>query len=110
KSPLVRMPAVQSRLGRRSSGRALQEVLLAAIEKTKPLESIGGEKALLRYDILRRSFVEGETVSEISTALAISERQYYREMNAALQAVQASLEEMNKEVEVVLAEPGLARA
>ncbi|HUW95592.1 MAG TPA: histidine kinase N-terminal 7TM domain-containing protein [Anaerolineae bacterium] len=110
KSPLVRMPVVQGRLGRFSPGRALQEVLLAAIDRTKPPDSIGSGKALLRYGILRRSFVGGETVSEITTALAISERQYYREMNAALEAVQASLEEMNKELETARAEAGLARA
>lgn len=110
KSPLARMPVVQNRLGRHSPGRALQEVLLAGIDRTKPLNSVGSDKALLRHEILRRSFARGETVGEVTSALAISERQYYREMNAALETLQACLEEMNKEVEPPARETGLARA
>lgn len=110
KSPLVRMPVVQKRLARLSPGRAVQEVLLAAIDRTKPLQSVGGDKALQRHEILRRSFVGAETASEIAADLAMSERQYYRELNAALETLQASLEEMNKEADDLPAEAEFARA
>jgi hypothetical protein len=110
KSALVSMPAVQSRLGRMSEGRALQETLLEAMDRAKPGESVRSDKVLQRYEILRRSFVGGESASEIAAALAMSERHYYRELNAALETLRDSLEEMNKEAEDEPAEAASARA
>jgi hypothetical protein len=110
KSALVSMPVVQSRLGRMSEGRALQETLLEAIDRAKPGESVRSDRVLQRYEILRRSFVGKESASEIAAALAMSERHYYRELNAALETLRAGLEEMNKEAEDVSAEAASDRA
>jgi len=74
--------------GARPDGRTLQQTLYGTIEAMRPVEGQPSHpRQLLRYDILRLTYLERERVAEITQALAISERQYYRELKAAIQIV-----------------------
>ena len=75
--------------GQPFSGHALRDALLRAIQQIKPVD---GERTLQSreercYHLLRLRFLEHKRVAEVARALAISERQYYRELKAAIHKV-----------------------
>jgi len=74
--------------GTQLDGHALQQLLCETIEAMKP---VGGRpfqpRQMRRYNILCLTYLERKRAAEITRALAISERQYYRELKAAIQRV-----------------------
>lgn len=68
-------------------GKALQEILLKAIERVGEKE--GGEQSRpqRRYLILQQTYVDGWTVEEITEKLSISRRQYFYNLKEALEEV-----------------------
>lgn len=74
--------------GTRPDGRALRRTLYATIEAMRPVKGQSlHPRQLLRHDILCLTYQERKKAAEIARALAISERQYYRELKAAIQTV-----------------------
>lgn len=69
-------------------GTDLQQELLAALEDMEPSEDQPQQpRQQQRYDILHMAYLEKKRVVDTAQALAISERQYYRELKAAIQRV-----------------------
>lgn len=86
RSPLAELIAEAQ--GARPDGRTLQQTLYKNIEAMRPVEGQSlHPRQLLRYDILRLTYLERKRAAEVAQALAISERQYYRELKAAIQRV-----------------------
>ncbi len=74
--------------GERPQGRDLQQALLQAIEATRPRGSHPRRpRQQRRYDILRLTYLEKKRATEVTDTLGISERQYYRDLKAAIQQV-----------------------
>ena len=83
-SPLAKLIAKAH--GAWPDGRTLQQLLYGAIEAMRPVEGQPSHpRQLLRYDILYLTYLERKRAAEIAQTLAISERQYYRELKAAIQ-------------------------
>jgi len=71
-----------------SRARRFRRALLEAIEDlAPPADSPIGQRQWRGYHILTSRYIEGHTSEETWKELAISERQYYREQQAALQAL-----------------------
>ena len=86
RSPLAELIAKAQ--GARPNGRALQQTLYKTIEAMRPVEGQPlHTRQLLRYDILRLTYLERKRAAETALSLSISERQYYRELKAAIQIV-----------------------
>jgi hypothetical protein len=86
RSPLAELIAKAQ--GAWPDGRTLQQTLYGTIEAMRPVKGRPFHpRQLLRYDILCLTYLEGKRAAEITQALAISERQYYRELKAAIQIV-----------------------
>jgi len=84
RSPLAELIARAQ--GARPDSRTLQQTLYATIEAMRPVEGQPlHPRQLLRYNILRLTYLERKRAAEIAQELAISERQYYRELKAAIQ-------------------------
>jgi len=74
--------------GQPPSGHALRSALLRAIERMAPAEACSLQPREHRYyHLLHLRYVEGKKVAEVAEALAISERQYYRELKVAIHKV-----------------------
>ena len=84
RSPLAEL--ITKAQGARPDGRTLQQTLYATIGAMRPVEGQPlHPRQLLRYDILRLTYLARKRAAEVAQALAISERQYYRELKAAIQ-------------------------
>lgn len=82
-SPLAIM--IADRAGWRLDGYTLQHALCQAIEALRPEDDWPFlETQQLRYDLLRLRYFERREIPEIAERLAISQRQYYRELKAAV--------------------------
>ncbi len=69
-------------------GSHLQQELYRAIEAMRPVAGQSREpQQQRRYDILRQTYLEKKKAVEVANALTISERQYYRDLKAAIQTV-----------------------
>jgi len=74
--------------GVRLDGPDLHQALYRAIEALKTVEDQPRQlKQQLGCDILRLTYVERKRGAEVAWTLAISERQYYRELKAAIRMV-----------------------
>jgi len=74
--------------GRTLTSAELQALLRNAIGLLKPAEEISSlSHSYCCYDILTLTYLEGQSVPEIMSRLAISRRQYYRELKIAVRAV-----------------------
>lgn len=74
--------------GEPPTGHALQGALARTIHRMKPADmSHPLTRKKRRYEILRLTYLEKRSPTEIAEAQAISERQYYRELKAAIQHV-----------------------
>lgn len=74
--------------GQPPSGHALRSALLHAIQKMEPPESRPLQSREHRcYHLLRLRYLECKKVAEVAKALAISERQYYRDLKIAIHKV-----------------------
>jgi hypothetical protein len=111
RSPLIRLKVVQQALEENegSPAKALRAVLLQAMDRLKP----NGDRRMtaaewLLFNILELKFVQGQRVREIATRLAVSESDLYRKQRVAIEAVAATLAEMERQAEV--AQPGEAPA
>jgi len=84
RSPLAELIARAH--GARPDGQTLQQTLYATIGAMRPVEGqpLHPRQRLL-YDILCLTYLERKRAAEVAQALAISERQYYRELKAAIQ-------------------------
>jgi hypothetical protein len=86
RSPLAELIAKAQ--GARPDGRTLQQNLYETIEAMRPVEGQPlHPRQPLRYDILRLTYLERKRAAESALSLAVSERQYYRELKAAIQIV-----------------------
>ncbi len=65
----------------------LQQFLTQAIAVVKPVNRRSNRQRQLRYDILRMTYLNNKRPPAIIKKLAISERQYYRELKAAIEIV-----------------------
>jgi ribose/xylose/arabinose/galactoside ABC-type transport system permease subunit len=68
-------------------GKALQEILLNAIERVGEKEGGEQQRARRRYLILQQTYVEGLAVEEITVKLSVSRRQYFYNLKEALEEV-----------------------
>ncbi len=69
-------------------GRGLQYLLNQAIERLKPRPGQPGyHKWCIRYEILRLTYREQQPPQTVAATLALSERQYYRELKEAIEEV-----------------------
>jgi N-terminal 7TM region of histidine kinase len=110
-SPLIRLKVVQQALEENegSPAKALRAVLLQAMDRLKP----NGDRRMtaaewLLFNILELKFVQGQRVREIAIRLAVSESDLYRKQRVAIEAVAATLADMERQAEV--APPGEASA
>jgi ribose/xylose/arabinose/galactoside ABC-type transport system permease subunit len=87
KSPLAAWLYAWVEIPPAARGKALQDVLLNAIECVGEKE--GGEPSRLRrrYMILQQTYVEGLLVEEITERLSISRRQYFYNLKEVLEEV-----------------------
>jgi tRNA threonylcarbamoyladenosine modification (KEOPS) complex Cgi121 subunit len=84
RSPLAEL--IARARGTRPDGRTMQQALYGTIKAMGPVEGQPFHlRQLLRYDVLRLTYLERKRAAEVAQALAISERQYYRELKAAIQ-------------------------
>lgn len=69
-------------------GSSLRQKLLDAIDEVQPGKGHPRRpRQQRRYDILRMAYLERKKVAETAQILAISERQYYRELKTAIRRV-----------------------
>jgi hypothetical protein len=68
-------------------GKALQDVLLNAIECVGEKEGGEQSRSRRRYMILQQTYIEGLMVEEITEKLSISRRQYFYNLKEALEEV-----------------------
>lgn len=69
-------------------GSHLQQELYRAIEAMRTIAGQSHQpQQQRRYDILRQTYLEKKKAVEVAKALTISERQYYRDLKAAIQTV-----------------------
>jgi len=74
--------------GERPQGRDLQQALYRAIEATRPAAGHPQRpRQQRRYDVLRLTYLEEKRATEVAETLTISERQYYRDLKAAVEQV-----------------------
>jgi non-specific serine/threonine protein kinase len=80
---------------RTGRGRALQRALLEAVEALKPArDGNPGPKALRRYRLLKRRYVDGLSPEAVQRELLIGRSEYYREHEQAVSAVASLLGEL----------------
>jgi hypothetical protein len=90
--PLADLAGGSERTGR---GRALQRALLEAVEALKPArDGNPGPKALRRYRLLKRRYVDGLSPEAVQRELLIGRSEYYREHEQAVSAVASLLGEL----------------
>lgn len=74
--------------GRALSGYELQALLRNAIDMLKPAQALSQQaRPYCCHDVLALTYIEGQSVAEIMSRLAISRRQYYRELKIAVRSV-----------------------
>jgi CheY-like chemotaxis protein len=90
----------------------LRRMLLEAIERLAPAQDAPLHGHQWRgYHILTSRYVEGQSGEEVRRELALSERQYYREHQAALQALTDQMwERLCEQMAPTAPEPGASRA
>jgi predicted ATPase len=76
-----------------AAGRALQRVLLEAVEALRSAPGPSGPSAGRAHEVLMRRYVEGEDVATACRALGVHERTLYRAQAAGLAAVAGLLRE-----------------
>jgi hypothetical protein len=98
-SPLVELQVVEEALPQNSYAptRALQAVLLEAIENLRP----NGTRAWttqewMLYNILDLKFIQGRRIREIAHRMAMSESDFYRKQRVAVEAVATTLADMER--------------
>lgn len=95
-SPLLNLRAVNEEIANgKHPTRALQSVLLQAIEQLRP----EGQRHMttsewLLYNILELKFIQGKKVHEVARRLAMSESDLYRKQRIAIAEVARILQEM----------------
>ena len=100
-SPLTRMRVVQDALDEHEGNpaKALQAVLLRAIEQQKP----EGQRSLttaewILYNILELKIIQGRRVRDVARRLAMSESDLYRKQRVAIENVAQTMQLMEKAV------------
>src|SRR5579883_977764 len=84
--------AADTGLSRAEAGQALRQELLGAIDSLKPPgQAVAGAKAWRVYDLLKLRYVEARDPVDVQHQLAMSKSQYYREHEAAVDAVASLL-------------------
>lgn len=85
-SPLIRILAEVWQI--KVDGCGLQYLLNQAIDRLKPCpDQPGYHKGHIRYEILRLTYREQRPPQTVAAALALSERQYYRELKESIEEV-----------------------
>src|SRR5262245_13518009 len=83
--PLAALVGGSDRVGR---GGALRQALLDAVDALKPpRESAPGSKAVRRYQLLKRRYLDGLAPEAVQGELLVGRSEYYREHQRALEAV-----------------------
>jgi hypothetical protein len=95
-SPLMDLEIVQQSLeeGEDSPTNALRGILRKAIEQTRPEGERRFTTDWLMYNLLEMKFLEGRKVREVARRLAMSEADLYRKQRVAIEAVAASIADM----------------
>src|SRR5262245_51262773 len=89
--PLAALVGGSDRVGR---GGALRQALLDAVDALKPpRESAPGSKAVRRYQLLKRRYVDGLAPETVQGELLVGRSEYYREHQQAVEAVASLLAE-----------------
>jgi hypothetical protein len=79
---------------RTGRGQALQRMVLDALEALKPpRDGTPGPKAIRRYQLLKRRYVDGLTAEAVQGELLVGRSEYYREHQRALEAIASLLGE-----------------
>ncbi len=92
--PLAQRLLYQPGVRAAALGQMLQRRLVEAIEELRPgSEAPGTESAQRRYVLLKLRYVEARELPEIREQLAISQSQFYRELDPGLEAIVARLME-----------------
>lgn len=74
--------------GKQPQGSDVQQALHQAISAIEPASGQSHQpRRRRRYDVLRLTYLERKKAVEIAEALSISERQYYRDLKAAIRGV-----------------------
>src|SRR5262245_17070012 len=88
--PLAALAGGPDRTGR---GRALERALLEAVEALEPQDGKPGPKAVRRYQLLKRRYVDGLTPESVRAELLIGRSEDYRAHQQAPEAVASVLRE-----------------
>ena len=107
-SPLLNLRSVNEEIARgKHPTRALQSVLLQAIEQLRP----EGQRHMttsewILYNILELKFIQGKKVHEVAQKLAMSESDLYRKQRIAIAEVARILQEMEAQEATVAGQDG----
>jgi|GEM_PF-2623894 len=77
--------------GQNVDGAQLQQMLTRTVARLKPVNPRRNRQQKLRYDILRLTYLAKKKPADVAKKLALSERQYYRELKGAVQWVAEQL-------------------
>ncbi len=77
-------PSEVNGLPNKLRGQALQQLLLQAVEAMGQKDHSRDQR---RYQILKQTYIQGQTVDQITENLSISRRQYFYDQKEALEAV-----------------------
>jgi GAF domain-containing protein len=99
-SPLLRMRVVEQALADHDGNpaNALRAVLHLAIERLKPEGQRKFTAEWILYNILELKFMQGQTVRQVATRLAVSESDLYRKQKVAIQQVARMIAQMEQEM------------
>jgi hypothetical protein len=103
-NPLMRLHIVQQALEEHDGNptNALRAILRQAVEHIRPEGERRFTGEWILYNILELKFMEGKSVREVALRLAMSEADLYRKQRVAIEAVAATIIEMEKQVNEVL--------
>ena len=87
-SPLVNLLVKDPSLNNKEKGWKLHTLLLNAIEELNPgTEAPAFSREWRRYRLMKYRYNEGLDAQNVATEIAVSRRQYYREHQAAIEAI-----------------------
>jgi hypothetical protein len=97
-SPLLKLEIVRQSLAEHegSPANALRAILNQAIQQTRPEGERRFTADWILFNILEMKFMEGRKVREIASRLAMSEADLYRKQRVAIEAVAATLVDMEE--------------
>jgi len=98
-SPLLKLHIVQAALKEHDGNptNALRAILRQAIERLKPEGERRFTAEWILYNILELKFMEGRKVREVALRLAMSEADLYRKQRVAIEAIAATIIEMEQQ-------------